>query len=152
MRKAAALSLTLFVAAISYAAVVYKNFSQPVEFSYFASCANGGQGEMIDFGGSIETTLTETSEKDGWTHVHFHVVPHITAVGETTGISYNVVGSQSFGYNFSPTEVATGTNANNYAAVGDGIIYHVHEDYKFVISGNPYIYKITHDNFFVFCH
>src|SRR5437773_1336689 len=94
MRKTA-LSLALFFASVScQAAIVYKNFSQPVSFQDFLPCANSGQGELVTFTGSFETTLAETFE-NGWVIGQFHIQPKITAVGETTGNIYHVVGFQT---------------------------------------------------------
>jgi len=76
MRKAA-LSLALFFAAVSsQAAIIYKNFSQPVSFQYFLPCANAGQGELITFSGTTQTTLAEALE-NGWIIAQFHIrAPH----------------------------------------------------------------------------
>jgi hypothetical protein len=89
----------------SQAAIVYKNFSQPVSFTYFVPCANSGQGEMVEFSGTMQTTLAETFE-NGWIIAQFHIQPTMTGLGETTGITYQIVGFQTFTAKLSPTKVA----------------------------------------------
>jgi len=143
-------ALLLFAAISSQAAIVYKNFSQPVDFEDFLPCTNGRQGEIIHFTGSMQTTLVATFE-NGWVIGHFHIQPKITGLGEMTGITYQVVGSESLTEKVSPAKVVRGVDAHNFGIIGDGGNYHLHENYNFVSTDNGEFESFGHDNFFVFC-
>src|SRR5438094_7040829 len=92
MTRICVFALLLLAAISSQAAIVYKNFSQPVSFQYFVPCANAGAGELITFTGTMQTTLAETFANNSLTFV-IHEQPHITGIGELTGITYQVVGN-----------------------------------------------------------
>src|SRR5437588_1908011 len=96
MRKATlSLALLFFAAISSYAAdTVSFNYSVPANFESWASCANAGQGELIHVSGYFQLRGTTTYE-NGWAIVQYRYAPRLVATGETTGIQYQVMGSES---------------------------------------------------------
>ena len=116
-------------------------------------CANAGQGELVSFPGSMFTTISDAFE-NGWVMGYELIKPALVGTGQTTGVTYRVLGETLHTVRTSPEFVASTNNANNFSAVGGGVAYHIHENAKITVSvdanGNLQ-FTVIHDNFFVFC-
>src|SRR5437773_6445014 len=147
MRKATLSLAVLFAVVLSSQAAVVSKTASPFDFTYFVPCTNAGQGELVHFTGFFEITVTKTFE-NGWLLLTEHVQPVITALGETTGVTYKVSGSQESTFKFSPIGTSSATDANNFSVTGDGVTYHLHAVLKYTDNGN----NIQIDDFFAFCN
>ena len=148
MRKATLSLAVLFAVVLSSQAAIVSKTQSPFDFTYFVPCTNAGQGELVHFTGFFEITVTKTFE-NGWLLLTEHVQPVVTALGETTGVTYKVSGSQESTFKFSPTLTSSGVNANNFSVTGDGTNYHIHSVLKFTNSVNGTVIQI--DDFLAFC-
>lgn len=95
------LAATLAVLITPAKGAVTENFSVPISLSAFIPCLNGGTGEVVDFSGMTHTLITFTingNSVSGVDHTNFQGV---TAIGETTGITYQGTGAGASGFKMS---------------------------------------------------
>jgi hypothetical protein len=61
-------------------------------FDIVVPAAEGCSGEDVHVFGTLDLTLQTTTDGRGGLHVVFHLTPHLTGVGLSTGLEYNAVG------------------------------------------------------------
>jgi hypothetical protein len=70
----------------------------------------------------IEGSTTENGLEIGY----LHITPVIVGIGETSGVTYRVVGSKQQTFKYNPLVTMTGTFAYNFAALGnDQTMFHL---------------------------
>ena len=80
-------------------------------FDIVIPAAEGCSGEDVHVFGTLDIIIQTTTDSRGGLHVVFHLTPHLTGVGLSTGLEYNAVG---------PTQIVTfvdGTGPRVTAAV-----------------------------------
>jgi hypothetical protein len=152
VRNALSLAILLVSFVLPASAAIVRNYSQPVNFEYFVPCANAGQGELVHFTGSMQTRLAYVLTDDLLVG-YWHIAPALTALGETTGVSYKVLGSNQYTFKvpqpYIEKGIQTGTFINNFSVVGDGVVYHIHEKFRYLFTFENS--TLEHDDFFAFC-
>jgi len=61
-------------------------------FDIVVPAAEGCSGEDVHVFGTLDLILQTTTDGRGGLHVVFHLTPHLTGVGLSTGLEYNAVG------------------------------------------------------------
>jgi hypothetical protein len=68
------------------------------DFDIVVPAAEGCSGEDVHIFGTLDLIVQTTTDSRGGLHVVFHLTPHLTGVGLSTGLEYNAVG---------PTQIVT---------------------------------------------
>jgi hypothetical protein len=63
-----------------------------LDFDIVVPAAEGCSGEDVHVFGTLDLIIQTTSDSRGGLHVVFHLTPHLTGVGLSTGLEYNAVG------------------------------------------------------------
>ena len=63
-----------------------------MNFDIVVPAAEGCSGEDVHIFGTLDITIQTTTDSRGGLHVIFHLTPHLTGVGVSTGLEYNAVG------------------------------------------------------------
>jgi hypothetical protein len=66
------------------------------DFDIVVPAAEGCSGEDVHIFGTLDITIQTTTDSRGGLHVVFHLTPHLTGVGLSTGLEYNAVGPTQF--------------------------------------------------------
>jgi hypothetical protein len=117
--------VAILVLSATAQAAVETNISVPIaglQPAQFIPCANGGAGEYVDFtGGNLHILLTYTQTANTVSGKFQFQPEGVTAVGETTGDTYQGTGVTQG--TFTATFVkgaATSTFVNNFRIIGPG--------------------------------
>ncbi len=62
------------------------------DFDIVVSAAEGCSGEDVRVFGTLDIIIQTTTDPRGGLHAVFHLTPHLTGVGLSTGLEYNAVG------------------------------------------------------------
>jgi hypothetical protein len=120
-------------------------FHEPIAFSDFTECVNGGLGEVIDWSGEISGVSHLTTNLGDCPFCGFHVVNttsfHLLGVGQTTGNDYrlDVVANFSFA---SPDDenlfplTATQVNTLRVIEPGAGVEFFLVNNFKLTVNAN----------------
>jgi hypothetical protein len=65
-------------------------------FDIVVPAAEGCSGEDVHVFGTLDIIIQTTTDSRGGLHVVFHLTPHLTGVGLSTGLEYNAVGPTQF--------------------------------------------------------
>ena len=63
-----------------------------VDFDIVVPAAEGCSGEDVHIFGTLDIIIQTTTDSRGGLHAVFHLTPHLTGVGLSTGLEYNAVG------------------------------------------------------------
>jgi hypothetical protein len=66
------------------------------DFDIVVPAAESCSGEDVHIFGTLDITIQTTTDSRGGLHVVFHLTPHLTGVGLSTGLEYNAVGPTQF--------------------------------------------------------
>ena len=106
-------------AALASSQGVSTNQSTPLNATSWVSCANGGVGENVTFGGMLHETFHTTQSTSGMVHVRYQVQPQgVVGIGAISGSKYIGTGitQESFGFQAGSTH----TFINNFRMIGQG--------------------------------
>ena len=62
------------------------------DFDIVVPASEGCSGEDVHVFGTLDLIIQTTTDSHGGLHVVFHLTPHLTGVGLSTGLEYNAVG------------------------------------------------------------
>ena len=66
------------------------------DFDIVVPAAEGCSGEDVHVFGTLDITIQTATDSRGGLHAVFHLTPHLTGVGLSTGLEYNAVGPTQF--------------------------------------------------------
>lgn len=116
------------------------NISEGFAWSIFVSCADGGNGEMVNLTGRIHRVYRVTLDAHGGCHVQGHDQPQdLQGIGATTGDSYQGVGVTKTSKNSDVDDIPwEETYVNNYKFIGQGPgnNFYLHETIRMTINAN----------------
>lgn len=127
--------------------------SFPISISVLVPCAAGGNGEVVDLGGSLHVVFSITANGNN-VHINSLANPQgVSGVGETTGDKYQATGETRSDMNFDvvafPLNV---TFVNNFKIIGQGPNnnFLVHENLHITVNANGALTSFI-DNFSFTC-
>lgn len=136
-------------------AEVTTNTKYPIQITDYVSCANNGDGELVDLSGELHQLFTVNVSSANKVSMKFHFNPQgVSGVGQITGNSYRGTGVTSSVYTFDgiTTFPYTFTYINNFRLIGQGSApnYTVHMNTHLTINANG-IVTATVDNARIEC-
>ena len=144
---------SLAALAVPVQAEVVINESTQIDLAVFVSCANQGNGELVELHGPLHTLITFTTNGNklsGKTHFQ---PQGISGIGIDTGDRYHATGVTQDHFNSSLTNGQFNqTFVNNFRIIGQGPgnNFVVHENFHLTINANGEVTTV-HDNFDADC-
>jgi len=147
-----ALFLVTGISALGNASTQTLSVKVPLALSDFIPCANGGNGEVVDFSGTLHEVLSSTINGN---HIHINELfnpQEAKGVGETTGEVWNANGETRQDLNASLVSLPFETTfVNNFKLInGNEGSFIIHENSHITVSANGAITAST-DNFTISC-
>ena len=110
----------------------------PLAFSQFIPCANQGNGEVVDFSGTLHVVISTTVNGN---HIHVNLLANpqgVKGVGETTGDVWQGTGETRQDLNASVSALPfEATFVNNFKLIdGRGGSFLVHENIHVTINAD----------------
>ena len=124
----------------------------PIVFSESIPCANQGNGEVVDFSGSLHAVFSSTVNGNN-IHLNMLFNPQgIKGVGETTGDVWQATGETREDLTASVSAFPfTNTFVNNFKLIdGRGGSFLIHENFHVTVNADGTT-TVLHDNFTFTC-
>lgn len=160
-RLATSLAVVCFVAALTFSAS-FSAFGSasaqtvstviPLSISQFIPCANGGNGEVVDFSGSLHEVISSTVN-DNNVHVNQLFNPQrAKGIGETTGDVWEATGETRQDTNASVASFPFETTfVNNFKLInGKAGSFIAHETFHVTVNADGAT-TVIHDSFSMTC-
>jgi len=147
-----AMFLVISVPAFGGASTQTLSMEIPLVLSVFIPCANQGNGEVVDFSGSLHAMISSTVNGNN-IHLNQLFNPQgAKGVGETTGDVWQATGETRFDVTASVSSFPfTNTFVNNFKLLdGRGDSFLVHEDLHVTVNADGTT-TASHDNFTITC-
>ena len=108
------LAAALAVFVVPANAAIITNVTEPMDFQFFVTCANGGAGEYVDFSGPVHLLITQTINGKNSVFTLTENPLGVVGIGEITGDTYHFTSattlvqkiSSTFGGQFTNTQVS----------------------------------------------
>ncbi len=144
--------LIVSISALGAALTQTLSMEIPLAFSLSIPCANQGNGEVVDFSGSLHVVASSTVNGNN-IHLNLLFNPQGTkGVGETTGDVWQATGETRMDLTASVSSFPfTNTFVNNFKLVdGRGGSFLIHENFHVTVNANGTM-TASHDNFAFTC-
>ena len=124
----------------------------PLALSVFIPCANQGNGEVVDFSGSLHVVISSTVNGN---NIHLNTLFNpqgAKGVGETTGDVWQATGETRMDITASVSSFPfTNTFVNNFKLIdGSGGSFLIHENFHVTVNADGTTTAL-HDNFTFTC-
>jgi len=105
-------------------------------FDFIVSAAESCTGEDVHIFGTLDIHIQTNTDGKGNTHVMFHLTPHLTGLGLTTGDTYVASGPTNTDdyIDANGSRVSSGINIINLISLGSGGNLQIREYYHLTIT------------------
>jgi len=144
--------LVVSISALGSASTQTLSMEIPLAFSMSIPCANQGNGEVVDFSGTLHAVFSSTVNGNN-IHLNLLFNPQgIKGLGETTGDVWQATGETREDMTASISAFPfTNTFVNNFKLIdGRGGSFLIHENFHVTVNANGTVTAL-HDNFTFTC-
>ncbi len=144
--------LVVSISALGSASTQTLSMEIPIVFSVSIPCANQGNGEVVDFSGTLHAVFSSTVNGN---NVHLNILFNpqgVKGVGETTGDVWQATGETREDLTASVSAFPfTNTFVNNFKLIdGRGGSFLIHENFHVTVNANGTT-TVFQDNFTFTC-